>query len=119
MKTDKRCKFVKPNGEQCQSWAINGSDYCFWHSSKKKGKAASSKGGRQGKRKVVDKSDLSLRSLNEVVELLELTINEVRTGKIDVRIANSVGYLGGILIKALENSDLDERLSKLEQKVFK
>ena len=119
MQADKRCKFVKLNGEQCQSWAINGSDYCFWHSSGKKRKAASSKGGKQGKRKVLEQSNLSLRTLNEVVELLELTINEVRTGKVDVRIANSVGYLGGILIKALEGSDLEERLSKLEQKVFK
>jgi hypothetical protein len=29
-----RCQFIKKSGEQCQGWAVNGSDLCIFHVNK-------------------------------------------------------------------------------------
>ena len=54
-----------------------------------------------------------LKSIGEVGELLEETINRVRHGPFDLRAANAIGFLSGILLKALDQR-LEERLEHLE-----
>ena len=49
-----------------------------------------------------------------MVTLLGTTINQVRRGQVEPRIANSVGYLSGILLKALDVDTLERRVSELE-----
>jgi hypothetical protein len=49
-----------------------------------------------------------------VTALLSDTINRVRKGDLDVRVANTVGYLAGVLLKSLEVGDLEDRLTQLE-----
>ena len=58
--------------------------------------------------------DVPLDDTRDVVRLLADTINHVRRGEIDPRVANSVGYLAGILIKALERGEIEARLEALE-----
>ncbi len=50
----------------------------------------------------------------DVKGLLSDTIHQVRTGVIDPKVANCVGYLSGILLKAIEVGDIEERLSAME-----
>jgi len=109
-----QCEKIKDNGERCQSKTVDGSDYCFFHSDSEKLRKATSKGGRQGKRNVVEESNLTLRSVDDVTLLLEATINEVRAGLLDRAIGNTVGYLAGILIKTFEMRDFEKRLEKIE-----
>jgi len=45
------------------------------------------------------------------------TINRVRDGTLDIRVANCLGFLSDKLMRALEVSDLEERFDKLEQLV--
>jgi hypothetical protein len=56
----------------------------------------------------------SLKSIREVAEMLEETINRVRQGKIDLRASNAIGFLSGILLKALEKGPIEERLKHIE-----
>ena len=42
------------------------------------------------------------------------SIIEIRAGKLDPRIANALGYLGGSYLRALEVSDLERRLDALD-----
>jgi hypothetical protein len=55
-----------------------------------------------------------LRNTADVCELLSTTINEVRSGKVQPRIATAVGYLANILLGALEQGPLEDRLLALE-----
>jgi len=48
-----------------------------------------------------------------VSDLLEETINRVRRGPFDLRAANSIGFLAGTLLKALDQR-LEDRLAHLE-----
>lgn len=68
---------------------------------------------------------LKLKEMADVVKLLENTINTILaelyttdslTAKI--KIANSIGFLSGHLLNALEKSDLEKRLEELEQRLF-
>jgi hypothetical protein len=46
--------------------------------------------------------------------LLGATINQVRRGQVDPRIANTIGYLSATLLKAQELGNIEQRLSALE-----
>jgi hypothetical protein len=118
----KRCKHRKA-GKQCGAYAVTGDDYCFSHSRKraKQRAEAQRKGGKTAlayKKRVLEGSEIQIESTADIVKLLNETINQVRTGQIEVKIANAVGYLSGICLKALEQGDLEKRLEALESKVF-
>ena len=66
------------------------------------------------KKHILKQSDIRIKNTADVVKLLNETINQVRTGEIEVKIANSVGYLSGICLKAIEQGDIEERLDALE-----
>jgi hypothetical protein len=42
------------------------------------------------------------------------SINQLRRGELDPRVANGVGYLASILLRALEQGPMEERLAHLE-----
>ena len=118
----KKCKYRKGN-RHCKNYALTGDDYCFFHSPRKaKSRAqAQRKGGKKAlgeKKRVLQGSNIEIKNTSDIVELLNETINQVRTGKIEVKIANAVGYLSGICLKALEQGDIEKRLEALEDKVF-
>ncbi len=54
-----------------------------------------------------------LKSIGDVSELLEETINRIRQGRFDLRAANAIGFLAGTLLKALDQR-LEKRLALLE-----
>jgi hypothetical protein len=47
-------------------------------------------------------------------DLLAESIIKICAGKLDLRIANALSYLGASYLRALEASDIEKRLDKLE-----
>ncbi len=118
-----RCRQVKTDGTACQATARTGASYCFFHDPEVAAErtAARRAGGLQRSQKAVilplESPDLPLRDVADVAGLLAITINQVRRGQLDPRVANAVGYLSGILLKAIEIGGIEERLATLEQVV--
>ena len=117
-----KCKYRKGK-RHCKNYALTDDNYCFFHSPKKaKQRAlAQRKGGKKAlaeKKRVLVGSNIQIKNTTDIITLLNETINQVRTGAIEVKIANAVGYLSGICLKALEQGDIEERLTALEEKVF-
>jgi hypothetical protein len=114
--TGKQCAHVKASGELCGGFAIVGSRYCFAHdpAQAEKREEARRRGGEAGRIAPLTESDVALRSIGDVLGLMELTINDVRAGRVDVKVANAVGYLANIAIRAIEGSELEVRLDALE-----
>lgn len=112
----RHCAHVKTNGEQCRGYAVVGSLYCFAHDPAQAEKRADarSRGGAAGTIPPLEESSVTVQSLRDVLALVELTINDVRAGRVDVKVANSVGYLANLAMKAIEQSDLEARLEALE-----
>jgi hypothetical protein len=46
--------------------------------------------------------------------LLGDSINQIRRGELDPRVANAMGYLASVLLKALQQGPIEERLACLE-----
>jgi len=83
--------------------ATPGSDFCFFHdpAKAKEREEAWSKGGKttMGKQTVLPSSEFRLESLENIVSLIEETLNQVRTGAIEVRIcppSAKMGHFKGI-----------------------
>ncbi len=117
----KVCKFIKSNCGICKSAVLKDSDYCFFHSpvEEEKRKKAQSKGGKQGKRKTLKKADADIRDISSIVLLLNQTINQILEGQLDVKIGNAVGYLSNILLKAIGDIQLEEKINEIEDTLNK
>jgi len=95
---------------------MKGSDYCFTHNPDMQIEKhlAVVKGGLNSKRVKLDLEPLSIKTPQEVSMLLEDTINKVRSGEIPPNIANTIGYLAGHTLKAIETADLQDKVIELE-----
>lgn len=114
-----RCEFIKSNGEQCNANTMRNSRFCFTHNPKtrKAKQLAVIKGGKAPKKNYNPLPPVELNDNKSVANLLAQTINEVRQGEIDLRVANCIGYLAGHLIKALEIYDLEKRVEEIEKTI--
>ena len=125
---NKRCIFIKENGEQCNSIPLKNDVFCYFHSPamEEERKRSVSKGG---KRKIIVISENSnsnliknlpfkLNSVKRVTKFYELLINETLSGNIDLRIATGLGYLLSGLLKSLELSEIEERLEGIENLIM-
>lgn len=115
-----QCSHLKSDGSRCKANVRLGSSYCFFHDpeSAEERQTAQIKGGKERSRRVAvlpaDTADRQLTNPADVSVLLAETINHVRRGQLDPRVANTIGYLAGIFLKAKENDGLEQRLARLE-----
>jgi hypothetical protein len=118
-----KCEHKKPNGERCRAKALTNDRFCFFHSPAKnqERRQAQRAGGVSRSQKTTvlppDTEDQRLQSPTDVCDLLGTTINQVRRGLLDSRIATAVGYLAGTLLRGMEHGHLDERLTRIEAKL--
>ena len=111
-----QCAHVRTNGEQCRGYAVTGSRFCFAHDPAQADKRddARRRGGEAGKVEPLPESMLTVRTMADVLELIETTINDVRAGRVDVKVANAVGYLANVSVKVIQQTDIEARLEALE-----
>lgn len=111
-----KCAHTKPDKKRCGGYAIAGSKYCFAHdpAQAKKRQEAQRKGGEAGRVATLQESTLTIRTMSDVLELMETTINDVRAGRLDVKVANAVGYLANVSVKVIQQTDIEARLEALE-----
>ncbi|MGB8658574.1 MAG: hypothetical protein WCE90_12455 [Candidatus Zixiibacteriota bacterium] len=115
-----KCKHINSKGKQCSANAMHGSLFCFFHDPDKRmeQQTARVKGGKQGKRAVLENAEnIRITRMGDVIRLLNQTINQVRKGELDHKVANSIAYLSNVLVKTFEGEELQERMEKLEQQV--
>ena len=114
----KSCVATKRNGTACRAAALPGSRFCFFHSPQHADarRKAQSRGGLANKMATLpaDAPDVKVEDSAGVVKLLSETINQVRRGEIDPRVANAVGYLANIVLAATSQGELESRLAELE-----
>ena len=119
--TSKRpCEYVKADGQPCQANAMISSNLCFFHDpSRTQERAAARKaGGIERTRHAIvlpsDTPDVELMSATQLARLLAETINQVRRGQLDPKVAYAVGQLVFLLMKAHDAIRLEGRLEEQE-----
>jgi hypothetical protein len=91
---------------------------CHLHANPDKASELGQRGGKAKSSESVSDAtgylDLPLRTVEDVTNLMADTINDLRSGSIDYRIANTVGYLATGMLKALQQGDIEGRLRAME-----
>jgi len=115
-----KCHFRKKNGNRCGANAQPTNGLCVFHDPARvnDGLRARREGGlRRSRAAVVLPSgtpDHAIGSTQDVADLLGESINQLRRGQLDARVANAMGYLASVLLRALEQGPMEERLRNLE-----
>lgn len=114
------CLYKSSDDRQCRANATKTSAYCFMHdpAMADRQKVAASLGGKSSKKNADPLEAIPVSSMVDVVKLLGHVVNEVREAKIDLRVANCIGYLSGHLVKAIESSAFEDRLKAIEDKLL-
>ena len=112
-----QCQKKKRDGNQCRARARSGQKYCALHA--EPGKAAEL-GSRGGRRRAVYSPDglqefTAPRTAADLRDLLAQSIIEIRAGKLDPKLVNSISYLGTGFLRAIEVADIQARLESLER----
>ena len=115
-----KCQFRKKDGSRCGANAQPANGLCVFHDPARAtdGERARRTGGLNRTRRArllpPETPDHPLTTPKEVSFLLAQSINQLRRGDLDPRIANAVGYLSTVLLRALEQGPLVERMAKVE-----
>ena len=112
------CVAKRGDGNSCRARRQHGSDFCFFHDPAKAAEheAACRAGGKAGGPAVLPANtpDAEVSSAQEVTELLEETINQVRRGELDTSVAGTIANLSSVLLRAVRIAEIEKRLSRLE-----
>lgn len=118
------CKHISADGKQCGGFAMNGSDFCFFHdpATADARREAGRKGGSRSKiasTKVLpeDTPDIKIESIKDIETLIAATISQVRRGDLAPSVSNAVCQLINAWTKILEIGELEERMRRLEAAV--
>ena len=119
--TARSCKARTKRGDPCGAYALPHSDFCFHHDPTRaqERRDARQKGGRaRHGRKIqvtADVHSVTLHEVGDVLPLLSQAIKDVLLLENSVARARTIGYLAGVAIKALELSELEQRVAVLEK----
>ncbi len=120
-----KCEFRKKNGDRCRADAQSGKTICVFHDPTRAsdGQRARRAGGFNRTRPAAvlsgDTPDHPLATPKDVSALLAQSINQLRRGELDPKVANCVGYLSGVLLHSIEKGSMEERLARLEAVLVK
>ena len=116
-----QCSFVKSDGSRCGANALGSSTFCYFHDPAVADERAAARvrGGRNRRPGTLpaDGPDFNLQSADDVVQMLERSVNEVARGRLDRRVANSVGFLAATLLKAIEVAGIERRVADIESRL--
>jgi hypothetical protein len=118
-----QCVAARADGSPCRARPLPGKDRCAFHDPDMKARRDAGRvaGGRARAKKAAvlpeGAPDAKLGTIAEVAELLGLTINQLRKGQLDAKLANAVGYLAGVLVTAIKQGDLERRIEEIERRL--
>lgn len=122
-----RCTVQKADGSQCRAYRMKGADRCFLHRTepeiKQRALIAQKCGGLANVIRVGElvepmqwPKQVHLRKPRDVRRFVSRTLNELRTGRVEPQLANSIFVGCQVILKSLDEEAI-ERLEALERAV--
>lgn len=115
-----QCKQIKSSKTRCEGHATR-DGYCYFHSpsvpEKQKHESRVLGGQARSTRVSSPLRAIQVESTGQLLELLNVTVQEVRQGKIDCRVANTIGFLSGHMMRAFEIEGVERRLQAIERRI--
>ena len=115
-----QCNQTTSNGEQCTAPATEGSGYCLFHDPERidKAQAARLAGGFARKLPESGAYPGEIKSIEDVLRWLNATLEDTWKQQNSDKRSKSLSSLLRIAIETLEGSDVDKRLSQLEELIY-
>jgi hypothetical protein len=114
---NERCKAKSKSGERCKAFAVE-NGLCKLHSDPARAAELGRKSGRarryvlpseQGEPELVPP-----RTAQQIRDALGQAMSDVRARRLDPKVASTLGYLASVLLKSIETSEIEERVTALE-----
>ena len=107
-----KCQAKTKAGRQCAAPAVRGGMYCALHNDPERAAELGRKGGMKSRRtyEANEWEGSAPRNASDVKNLLAEVMAETRAGRMDPKLGTTLGYLGTSLLKAIETSNIEERL---------
>src|SRR5208283_6129230 len=114
---DSRCKARAKSGKPCRAAATEGG-LCFFHTNPNKASELGRIGGRSNRHAAGENVDPlpTLDNAMAVRDTVARLIADVYAGKIHPRIASGLAPLLNLQLRAIETTDLEQRIAKLEKR---
>ncbi|MGD0506349.1 MAG: hypothetical protein ABSA27_01025 [Terriglobales bacterium] len=111
-----RCKALAKTGKPCRAAATAGG-LCFFHANPNKASELGRIGGRSNRHAGGESADLlpTLDNAMAVRDTVARLIADVYAGRIHPRIATGLAPLLNLQLRAIETSDLERRIAKVEK----
>jgi general stress protein YciG len=111
-----KCRAATKAGRQCAALAVRGGIYCALHNDPDRAAQLGRKGGATNRKVYVgnDREIPSPQNACDVKNFLSEAMAEISAGKMDPKLGTTLAYMGVSLLKAIETSDLEGRLERLE-----
>ena len=115
MNTDSQCKGKTKKGRACEAAATKGG-LCFFHANPEKASELGRIGGQKNRHAAKDTPDPlpRLETAMAVRTTVARLIEDVYAGKLHPKTASGLAPLLNLQLRAIESSDLEGRLTKLE-----
>ena len=112
-----QCKATMSSGERCKA-KPHKDGLCFFHSDPKKAAELGRKGGRRNRHTYETPLQhvSAPESAGDVKRMLAEAMADIRAGRMDPKLASTLGYLGMSLLRAFEVAEFEQRLERLEQR---
>jgi hypothetical protein len=112
------CRGLTNAGKPCRAAATAGG-LCFFHANPNKASELGRKGGRSNRHSAAENVDPlpRLDKANAIRDAVAQVIAEVHSGKLHPRIASSLASLLSLQLRAVETSDLVQRMKDFEKRL--
>jgi len=113
------CEATTKAGQRCRAVALT-SGLCALHADPSLAAKMGRKSGQARRSKAAEYQEAELappRTAHDVRTALGLFMSDARAGRLDPKVASTLGYLANVLLKSMEVADLEERLTILESVV--
>jgi hypothetical protein len=113
-----KCSARTKQGNDCRAAAVAGTAFCALHGDPERAAELGRMGGRRN-RHYVDTEPVTITppsTPEDVKNLLAQAMADVLAKKLDPRVASTITYMSGSLLKAFESTDLEQRMARIEEK---
>jgi hypothetical protein len=112
-----KCNAKTKRGAPCRAAAVFGTQLCALHGDPTRAAELGRLGGRKN-RHYVDTEEVTITlptTQEDVKNLLAQAMVNVRARRLDPRTASTLAYMSGVLLRSFENTDVQQRLARLEK----
>jgi len=114
---ENRCQGRTKKGRPCRAFATEGG-LCFLHTNPNKAAELGRKGGRKNRHATAVPTTDRLPPLTTAIDVRDTLVrlyDDVRSGKVPQKTASALTPMLNLLLKAIETSDLEQRIEALEK----